>query len=51
MNYWETWLYKPGTRDLVRWDVGKESAHFCARHIDGIRKVHLEDNPQLWKWP
>jgi len=50
MNYFNTWLYTPGTRNVKRFDTGTEGQHFCARHLHGIRRVHLEDNPSLWKW-
>ncbi len=50
MNYFNTWLYEPGTRNLRRFDTGTEGKHFCARHLHGIRRVHLEDNPSLWTW-
>jgi hypothetical protein len=51
MNYFHSWLYTPGTRTLQRFVTGEESAHFCARHLHGIRRVHLEDNPAMWRWP
>lgn len=50
LNYSETWLYAPGTRNIERFVTGTRSSHFCARHLSGIRKVHLEDNPALWTW-
>lgn len=50
MNYFNTWLYTPGTRNLQRFVTGDRGAHFCARHLHGIRRVHLEDNPSLWRW-
>ncbi|MEX1363335.1 MAG: OmpA family protein [Nannocystaceae bacterium] len=50
MNYFNTWLYAPGTRNLQRFDTGSSGQHFCARHLHGIRRVHLEDNPALWTW-
>jgi hypothetical protein len=50
MNYFNTWLYKPGTRTIERFNPGSEGKHFCALHIDGIRKVHMEDNPAMWKF-
>ena len=50
MNYGNTWLYEPGTRDIVRFRTGSESARFCARHIRAVRSVHLEDNKELWSW-
>jgi hypothetical protein len=56
MNYFHTWLYALGThkdrdtRTVQRFDTGKDGKHFCARHIKGIRRGHLEDNPVLWNW-
>ena len=50
MNYFNTWLYSPGTRTVQRFTTGDSGQHFCGKHLDGIRKVHLEDNPALWKW-
>ncbi len=51
MNYNITWLYAPGTRTVRRFFFGAEGRHMCARHLHGIRMVHLEDNPAMWKWP
>jgi len=51
MNYFNSWLYTPGTRTIQRFVTGDEGAHFCARHLHGIRRVHLEDNPAMWRWP
>jgi hypothetical protein len=50
LNYSETWLYAAGTRNIERFVTGARSSQFCARHLSGIRKVHLEDNPALWTW-
>jgi hypothetical protein len=34
----------------VQWfETGKDEALLCGKHIDGVRRVHLEDNPQLWR--
>ncbi|HWB78249.1 MAG TPA: hypothetical protein VG755_24960, partial [Nannocystaceae bacterium] len=51
MNYTISWLYKPGTRTLQRFFTGTEGKHMCARHVHGIRMVHVEDNPAMWTWP
>ncbi|HET6584285.1 MAG TPA: peptidoglycan-binding protein, partial [Nannocystaceae bacterium] len=51
MNYSVTWLYEPGTRDVQRFFPGTMGQHMCARHLHGIRMVHLEDNPAMWTWP
>lgn len=50
MNYNITWLYEPGTRTVKRFFFGTTGRHMCARHLHGIRMVHLEDNPAMWKW-
>jgi hypothetical protein len=50
MNYPITWLYEAGTRTIRRFFPGTEGNHMCARHLHGIRRVHLEDNPAMWKW-
>jgi OmpA family len=51
MNYTISWLYTPGTRTVQRFVTGAEGKHMCARHLHGIRLVHLEDNPAMWTWP
>lgn len=51
MNYSITWLYAPGTRTVQRFTPGAQGQHMCARHLHGIRRVHLEDNPAMWTWP
>jgi hypothetical protein len=51
MNYSISWLYQPGTRTLQRFVTGTEGQHMCARHVHGIRMVHVEDNPAMWTWP
>lgn len=50
MNYTITWLYAPGTRQVQRFTPGTTGQHMCARHLHGIRRVHLEDNPAMWTW-
>ena len=50
MNYFLTWLYEIGTRKLQRFVFGESSAHLCSKHLSGVREVHLEDNPAIWKW-
>jgi hypothetical protein len=50
MNYFSTWLYKIGTRKLQPFVFGTSGAHLCAKHLAGVREVHLEDNPAIWKW-
>jgi hypothetical protein len=50
MNYFSTWLYKIGTRKLQPFVFGTLGAHLCAKHLAGVREVHLEDNPAIWKW-
>lgn len=50
MNYFSTWLYAPTTRTLQRFVYGESGVHLCTRHLSGIREVHLEDNPAMWKW-
>jgi hypothetical protein len=50
MNYSITWLYTPGTRTVQRFTPGTQGQHMCARHLHGIRRVHLEDNPAMWTW-
>ncbi len=50
MNYFLTWLYAVGTRNLQRFVYGESGAHLCAKHLAGVREVHLEDNPAIWKW-
>jgi len=56
MNYFHSWLYKPGThndpstRQVERFQTGESGKHFCARHTSGIRQGHLEDNPAIWTW-
>ena len=53
MNYFNTFLYEDmdhpeaGVRHMV---TGEESPHFCGKHVDSVRRVHLEDNPALWTW-
>jgi hypothetical protein len=51
MNYDTTWLYKIGTRILQRFVYGTLGPHLCAKHLAGVREVHIEDNPAMWKWP
>lgn len=50
MNYTITWLYAPGTRTVQRFTPGTGGQHMCARHVHGIRMVHVEDNPAMWTW-
>ncbi|MCH9688340.1 MAG: hypothetical protein K0V04_43315 [Deltaproteobacteria bacterium] len=50
MNTRHLFVYEPGTRDCRPFDTGRESDHFCPRHLDGIRRVHLEDNRRMWRW-
>jgi hypothetical protein len=50
MNYFLTWLYGIGSRRLDRFKFGNKSAHLCAKHLAGVREVHLEDNPAIWSW-
>ncbi|HEX6240209.1 MAG TPA: OmpA family protein [Polyangiales bacterium] len=50
MNYFSTWLYASGTRNVQRFVFGESGAHLCAKHLAGVREVHLEDNPAMWKW-
>jgi OmpA family len=50
MNYFLTWLYKIGTRELQRFFFGKSGARLCSKHLAGVREVNLEDNPAIWKW-
>lgn len=40
------WL--PSSRDVRRFVTGKESNNLCPQHINGIRHMHLEDNPIMW---
>lgn len=42
-------LWIPSPRRVQRFVPGNTGLDLCARHIDGIRRVHLEDNPALWK--
>ena len=42
----QIWIPEP--RQLQRFETGNEGVHFCGRHLDGIRRMHLEDNPALW---
>lgn len=52
MNYFNTWVFAEGTMSIEkRFFTGKSSNRLCARHINGIRRVHLEDNVALWTWP
>jgi hypothetical protein len=50
MNYYSTWLYRIGTRQLQRFKPGESGAHLCSKHLAGVREVHLEDNPAIWSW-
>lgn len=50
MNYFHNWLYKIGTKTVQRFDPGIAGPHLCALHLDGLRKVHMEDNPAMWKF-
>ena len=50
MNYFLTWIYDIGTRDLQRFVFGDSSAHLCSKHLAGVREVNLEDNPAIWRW-
>jgi hypothetical protein len=50
MNYFLTWLYTIATRKLQRFEFGTSGPHLCAKHLAGVREVHLEDNPAIWKW-
>ena len=50
MNYAFQWLYAPGTRLPQMYVTGERDGALCGRHLDGMRKVHLEDNPVMWKW-
>lgn len=43
----QVWI--PTPRTLQRFEVGRIGFEFCARHLDGMRKVHLEDNPAMWR--
>lgn len=52
MNYFNTWIFAEGTTTIEkRFFTGNSSNRLCARHINGIRRVHLEDNLALWTWP
>ncbi len=44
------WLYRRGTLQLERWSAAPRATEFCERHLWGLREVHLEDNPQIWRW-
>ena len=37
------------SRQVQRFETGETGQHLCAKHLDGIRRVHLEDNPRLWR--
>lgn len=50
MNYFLSWLYVIGSRRLDRFNLGEKSPHLCAKHLAGVREVHLEDNPAMWTW-
>jgi hypothetical protein len=54
MNYFHTWIYQDPDHPengVTRFKTGKgRSLNFCGKHLDGVRKVHLEKNPALWKW-
>ncbi|HXJ21347.1 MAG TPA: OmpA family protein [Polyangia bacterium] len=50
MNYFLTWIYKVGTRELQRFFFGTSGGHLCSKHLSGVREVNLEDNPAIWKW-
>jgi len=50
MNMFVNWLYAIGTRELQRFEFGSWGGHLCAKHLAGVREVHLEDNPAIWRW-
>lgn len=50
MNYFLTWIYDIGTRNLHRFEFGTEGPHLCSKHVAGVREVHLEENPAMWRW-
>ena len=50
MNYFLSWLYVIGSRRLDRFKLGEKSPNLCAKHLAGVREVHLEDNPVMWTW-
>jgi len=50
MNTFTNWLYAIGTRELERFQFGTWAAHLCSKHLAGVREVHLEDNPVMWRW-
>jgi hypothetical protein len=50
MNYFSSWLYEVGTRNLKRFEFGIEGPHLCSKHLAGVREVHLEENPAIWRW-
>jgi hypothetical protein len=50
MNYFQSWLYAVGTRVPQRFTPGKVAPDLCSKHLAGVREVHIEDNPAMWKW-
>lgn len=50
MNYFLTWIYDIGTRNLHRFEFGTEGPNLCSKHLAGVREVHLEENPAMWRW-
>ena len=50
MNYFLTWLYEIGTRKLQRFVFGDVERAPVLEAPLGVREVHLEDNPAIWKW-
>jgi hypothetical protein len=47
MNYFNTWLIDPATKNLLPNTVGKQGNDMCGRHLMEVRRVHLKDNPGL----
>lgn len=44
------WSYRDGTTQLERWSALVRGVGFCERHLLGLRTIHLEDNPYMWRW-
>ena len=47
MNYFNTWLIDPATKNLLPNTVGNEGNEMCGRHLTEVRRVHLQNNKVL----
>src|SRR5690606_22017733 len=52
LNHWlvDARSLRAAYPQLIRWNPGTPRGRFCAQHLLGVRRTHLEENPVLWQW-